>query len=114
MPVLHCQAGSRRPPQYPSSNPKILQYFRSLDEDRRPVILQFQPEKDETDTELAMRIAMERGCDVIHLLGATGNRLDHMLGPYDIIWRYLLLVEKIHAPVGCNQNAKRIMVKAIP
>ena len=65
---------------FDSADPDILQYFRSLDEERRPVILQFQPEKDETDTELAMRITIERGSDVIHLLGATGSRVDHMLG----------------------------------
>lgn len=65
---------------FDSADPEILQYFRNLDEEHRPVILQFQPEKDETDTELAMRIAIERGCDTIHLLGATGNRVDHMLG----------------------------------
>lgn len=65
---------------FDSADPDVLQYFRSLDEERGPVILQFQPEKDETDTELAMRIAIERGSDVIHLLGATGSRVDHMLG----------------------------------
>lgn len=45
-----------------------------------PVILKFQPEKDETDTELAIRTAIGQGCDAIHLLGATGTRLDHVLG----------------------------------
>lgn len=65
---------------FDSADPDILQYFQSLEEGQRPVILRFQPEKDETDTELAMRIAMERGCDTIHLLGSTGSRVDHMLG----------------------------------
>lgn len=65
---------------FDSADPEILQYFQNMGEGQRPVILQFQPKKDETDTELAMRIAMERGCDVIHLLGAMGSRVDHMLG----------------------------------
>lgn len=43
-------------------------------------ILEFQPEKDETDTELALRTAIEAGCEKIWLLGATGTRLDHVLG----------------------------------
>lgn len=58
---------------------EILHYFQSL-EQKKPVILQFQPEKDETDTELAMRTAIEKGTKMIHLLGATGSRVDHMMG----------------------------------
>ena len=37
------------------------------------------PEKDETDTELALRKAMASGCTHITILGATGGRFDHML-----------------------------------
>lgn len=70
---------------FDSVEPKILDYFRNMDEDRRPVILQFQPEKDETDTELAVRIAAQQGCDMLHLLGATGTRLDHLLGNLHIL-----------------------------
>lgn len=65
---------------FDSADPEILRSFQELDKARRPVILQFQPEKDETDTELAIRIAIQQGCDVIHLLGATGSRVDHMIG----------------------------------
>ena len=39
-----------------------------------------RPEKDETDTELALRIAINQGCKKITILGATGGRLDHFLG----------------------------------
>jgi len=35
--------------------------------------------KDETDTELALRYALEQGAAEILLLGATGDRLDHTL-----------------------------------
>lgn len=35
--------------------------------------------KDETDTEAATRIALEKGADEIVILGATGTRLDHSL-----------------------------------
>lgn len=65
---------------FDSADPEILQSFQNLNEGKRPAICRFQPEKDETDTELAIRIAMGQGCDVIHLLGATGSRVDHMLG----------------------------------
>ncbi len=59
--------------------PEILQKFLQL-EGAKPKILQFQPEKDETDTELAIRTAMNQGCETIHILGATGSRMDHVLG----------------------------------
>lgn len=36
-----------------------------------------QPEKDETDTDLAFSTASARGCTKIDVLGATGGRLDH-------------------------------------
>ncbi|MFG6383020.1 MAG: thiamine diphosphokinase [Lachnospiraceae bacterium] len=50
-------------------------------ESKQPIILQFQPEKDETDTEIAIRTAIKQGCKTIHILGATtGNRIDHLLG----------------------------------
>lgn len=42
-------------------------------------ILTFPPEKDMTDSELAIEIAMERGCSRIIMLGALGTRLDHSM-----------------------------------
>ena len=38
-----------------------------------------KPEKDETDTELAVRSALRAGFHTAHVLGATGGRLDHEL-----------------------------------
>lgn len=38
------------------------------------------PEKDDTDTEAAIRLAIRNQCREIHLLGATGTRLDHVFG----------------------------------
>lgn len=39
----------------------------------------YSPRKDETDTELAIRYALEQGADEVVLLGASGDRLDHTL-----------------------------------
>ncbi|WP_125579596.1 thiamine diphosphokinase [Lacticaseibacillus suibinensis] len=36
-------------------------------------------EKDETDTEMAVRFAFAAGADQVRLVGATGGRLDHLL-----------------------------------
>ncbi len=64
---------------FDSVNPKILRKYTEM-EKGRPKILRFQPEKDETDTELAVRTAIEEGCEKIHILGATGSRMDHVMG----------------------------------
>lgn len=37
------------------------------------------PEKDDSDTQSAMNLAIELGCETIEILGATGSRLDHVL-----------------------------------
>lgn len=70
---------------FDSVEPEILKNFISRKSEtpeytERPVILQFQPEKDETDTEIAIRTAVGKGCDTIHILGGTGSRLDHVIG----------------------------------
>lgn len=38
----------------------------------------FDPVKDASDTEIAVRLAMELGCEELILFGATGTRIDHM------------------------------------
>lgn len=50
-----------------------------------------KPEKDETDTELARSCAVSLGCGEIAFLGATGGRLDHLIG-------------NIHALYDCMQR----------
>ncbi len=41
---------------------------------------QHKPEKNETDTELARNLALTLSCSEIVFLGATGGRIDHMIG----------------------------------
>lgn len=43
-------------------------------------VLTYPAKKDYTDSEIAVRYALEHGCDAILLLGATGGRIDHTLG----------------------------------
>lgn len=47
--------------------------------------LVFPGDKDQTDTELAVELAMERGCRRIALLGALGGRVDHELGNISLL-----------------------------
>lgn len=48
-------------------------------ENENVAFFRYPPEKDETDTELAMRLAVKLKPDGIYLMGATGTRLDHAL-----------------------------------
>lgn len=43
------------------------------------------PEKDETDTELALHLALRRKVDSIHVFGATGTRMDHTLASISLL-----------------------------
>lgn len=43
-------------------------------------MLRLNPIKDDTDTEFVIREAIRRGASEITILGATGTRLDHVLG----------------------------------
>lgn len=43
-------------------------------------VMKFKPEKDYTDTEIAVIEAVKRGGRKIYLFGATGTRMDHTLG----------------------------------
>ncbi|MGI6174915.1 MAG: thiamine diphosphokinase [Christensenellales bacterium] len=57
-------------------------------------IRKLQEEKDETDAQIALQMAMEDGAMQITLLGATGKRLDHMMGN-------LMLLKKAY-DAGCE------------
>ena len=79
----------------------LLEFY---DSDR---ILRHPPEKDQTDTELAIETAMEYRCTEIVLLGATGSRLDHSLANIFLLER--LLEQGIHAVIQDASN--RLYVK---
>lgn len=48
-------------------------------------VKKFPPEKDYTDTEIAVMEALKKGADKIYLLGGTGTRIDHTLGNIGLI-----------------------------
>lgn len=47
--------------------------------DKKVEIVRYPVEKDMTDTQLAIEIAVQKGCKSVTLLGATGTRLDHTM-----------------------------------
>lgn len=62
---------------FDSADAKVLHYF---EEKKGIEWIRLVPEKDDTDTEAAVRRVAAKGYGQIHILGATGSRLDHALG----------------------------------
>ena len=60
---------------FDSVDQMIATYYR--DETDVP-IREFNPVKDASDTEIAIRLAMTLGCKEMIILGATGGRIDHL------------------------------------
>ena len=78
---------------FDSADPSVLACYRKQEH----IIWEVhQPEKDDTDTELALKRAMAMACTEIVLLGATGGRLDHMIGNIQLLYPCL---RKESAPV---------------
>ena len=47
-----------------------------------------KPEKDETDTELALLTAARQGCEAVDILGALGGRMDHAIGNIQLMYQF--------------------------
>lgn len=60
---------------FDSIDTEHLQYYR----EKKVEIFKYPKEKNMTDTELAVDVAIDRGCRDIVIIGGTGTRLDHML-----------------------------------
>lgn len=66
---------------FDSAGSETLSHFRKKGVEIRA----FKPEKDDTDTQIAVNLAMEKGNTCIYILGGTGSRLDHVLGNIQIL-----------------------------
>lgn len=61
---------------FDSANQQALDYFKKLN----VKVIRFQPEKDDTDTRIAVELAIREGSTSIYIIGGTGTRIDHVLG----------------------------------
>jgi thiamine pyrophosphokinase len=85
---------------FDSADESVLKEFKN-----RPLNTTWEihkPEKDETDTELAMNTAIRLGCTKLILLGATGGRLDHFLGNLHLL--YASLKQGVEAAIVDERN----------
>ena len=67
---------------FDSVSPEVIAYYKAMD---GISIRQFNPVKDATDTEIAVRLAAEFGVKELWLLGATGTRLDHVMANIQVL-----------------------------
>lgn len=67
---------------FDSADKEELERFRK---EKGIIFHPYQPEKDASDTELALRLALTRGSSEVHILGATGTRLDHVFGAVHLL-----------------------------
>ena len=61
---------------FDSGQRQLAEKYRALG----VTVREYNPVKDSTDTEIAMKLAIEMGSTDITVLGATGTRMDHVLG----------------------------------
>lgn len=57
--------------------------------EKKCVTVRHQPEKDATDTELAIEEAIGNGAEELILLGATGSRMDHTMANIHMLYKVL-------------------------
>ena len=67
---------------FDSATTKALEFFERKGQTE---IHRLNPIKDDTDTEYAIRLAIREGARSIVLLGATGSRIDHVLGNISLL-----------------------------
>lgn len=60
-------------------------YYRMAEIDGYPIIKKFNPEKDLTDTQIAIELAISLDAEELTILGATGTRIDHLLANIQLL-----------------------------
>ena len=78
---------------FDSLSEEVVQYYKQ----RKGIeVREFDPVKDASDTEIAVRLAIELSCTELVILGATGTRIDH-------IWAN---VQTLHAALEAGVRAE--------
>lgn len=79
--------------------------------DRDVRMIRLNPVKDDTDTEAAVRYAVSNRAECITVFGATGTRLDHVLGNISLL--FIGIQEKIPITILDAHNRIRMLEKGI-
>ena len=93
---------------FDSIAPDIIAFYKQKSE---VPVREFDPVKDASDTEIAVRYAIEQGCSGITILGGTGTRLDHVLANIQVL--SIPARKKIPAEILDSYNRIRIVEKEV-
>lgn len=84
--VIAADAGYRLCKRAGISPDVTLGDFDSMPQPEDEAVRRFPVEKDDTDTMLAVKLGLERGCREFHIYGGTGGRrLDHTLANFQAL-----------------------------
>ncbi len=89
---------------FDSVDAKVADYYRK--ETNVPV-REYNPVKDASDTEIAVRLATTLGCEQLFILGATGGRIDHLWANVQTL--YIPFRAGIDARIMDRQNCIRLI-----
>ena len=67
---------------FDSVKAELVEYY---EKQTQVPIQKFRPEKDASDTEIALHLAIELGAEKVWILGGTGSRLDHVMANIQIL-----------------------------
>lgn len=67
---------------FDSVRAEIVEFYQT---ETQVPIRRFRPEKDASDTEIAVNLAIELGVEKLWILGGTGTRLDHVMANIQIL-----------------------------
>lgn len=86
--IIAADCGAEAAIEFGKTPTVVLGDFDSLNSETKQILrernidcIAYKPNKDETDTELAINYAVKKGATKISILGGTeGNRIDHVIG----------------------------------
>lgn len=93
---------------FDSVNPEVISHYKK---NTAIPIREFNPVKDATDTEIAVRLAIDLGVEQLWILGATGTRLDHVMANIQIL--KILLDQGVRAWIVDEHNRISLWEKEI-
>ena len=67
---------------FDSVEPAIIAFYK---QETQVPIREFNPVKDASDTEIALKLAIELGAGQVWIIGGTGTRLDHVMANIQIL-----------------------------
>jgi len=78
---------------FDSANIELLQFYR---DNSQVIFHKYNPEKDNTDTDIALKLAIQLNSSNIIIMGALGKRMDHALANIHI------LKDALEARIPCH------------